>query len=183
MYQYPQPAMYVEPPKKKSFSWSTVFYTTFGLLALATNIPIAVVAAKLLHRWPAFFHKAGVPLAAAIIAIVADAMAILFFAKRYRAFWLVVPLDLLVAIMAAVGVFSLLGAGFSSSNMPLTDAQAQMMADWSLDQDLGVIFSGLVCGVRVLSLFVNSILSCLIFTRTRRHEPTTVQAIQTTELY
>jgi hypothetical protein len=38
-------------------------------------------------------------------------------------------------------------------------------------------------GVRVLSLFTNSILSCLIFTRRRRHEPTTIQAIQTTELY
>lgn len=138
--------MYVEePPKKKmSFSWSTVLYIGFRLLALATNIPIAVFAAKLLSRWPAFFHKAGVPLAGAIIAIVADLMAMVFFAKRQRAFLLVVPLDLLVAIMAAVGIFSLLGAGFNSSDLPLTDAQEQMMASWTLDQDLGVIFSGLV---------------------------------------
>lgn len=145
MYQYQDPTMFVqEPPRKKAFSWSTLLYTVFCLLALATNVPLVVVAAELVHRWPTYFHKAGVPLAAGLIAIVANVLAIVFFAKRHRAFLLVVPLDLLVAIMAAVGVFSLLAAGFNASDLPLTDAQTQLATSWSLDQDLGVIFSGLV---------------------------------------
>ncbi|CAK7235411.1 hypothetical protein SBRCBS47491_009284 [Sporothrix bragantina] len=110
-----------------ALTFITLTYTVFCLLALASNIPIAVFAVfagQLVHRWPDYFHKAaGVPLAGTLIAIVVDIWAVILFAKRHRAFLVVVTLDLLVAILGAVGIFSLLQAGFNSRDQPLTDAQ------------------------------------------------------------
>ncbi|CAK7209779.1 hypothetical protein SBRCBS47491_000556 [Sporothrix bragantina] len=191
MYQYqpyyPSP-MVVQPPpeKKRACSFSTTIFTVLRVIALATNLPVIVVTARLLHQWPAYFPKAGVPLGAGVLAIVSDLWAMAFFWHRRKAFLLAVPLDLVAAILGAVGVFSLLSAGFNSSNVPLTDAQNRMEAQWARDQDLAIIFSGLVCGLRALSLFANSILSCLIFSRgggdsSSRHYRE--QPIQTTELY
>ncbi|KJR89154.1 uncharacterized protein SPSK_06594 [Sporothrix schenckii 1099-18] len=159
--------------KKKRFSCGTALYTVFCLLALATSIPIVVFAGRLLHNWPDYFHKAaGIPLAGGLIAVAADLWAVVFFAQRHRAFLVAVPLDLLSAILGAVGIFSLLQAGFNNASQPLTDAQAELATSWSADQDFGIIFSGLLC-----------VLSCLIFSRSLRHEPTTVQAYSSTELY
>ncbi|CAK7234169.1 hypothetical protein SCUCBS95973_008843 [Sporothrix curviconia] len=174
------------PEKKKTCAFSTVLFTVVRVVTLAASLPVIVVTAHLLHQWPAYFPKAGVPLGAGVLAIVSDIWAVAFFWHRHKAFLLAVPLDLVAAILGAVGVFSMLGAGFSFSNVPLTDAQNQMMAQWACDQDLAIVFSGVVCGLRALSLFANSILSCLIFNRgggdssTRHYRE---QSIQTTELY
>ncbi|CAK7223418.1 hypothetical protein SEUCBS140593_005228 [Sporothrix eucalyptigena] len=187
---YPRPIVAELPPppeKKQSFSFSTLLFTIFRVATLTTNIPIIIFAAHLLQSWPDYFEKAGIPLGAGVLAIVSDIWAIACFWQRHKAFVLSVLLDLVAAILGAVGVFSMLNAGFNSSNVPLTDAQNAMEAQWARDQDFAIIFSGVVCGLRALSLFANSILSCLIFSRGNSYSNDSSryreQHMQTTELY
>ncbi|EPE05490.1 hypothetical protein F503_02229 [Ophiostoma piceae UAMH 11346] len=171
-------------PQFKSRSSSpapTWAFITFRVITIALSVPLIVVTSKLVYRWPSIFNKAAIALVAGALAIISDLVVVKLFLTRSRYFSMIIILDISIVILAIVAIVEFVQSDASDDDDVAT-SQTKIHDQYATDRILGLAFSFIVCGVRIFSAIINSIVACMMRSKSpTRPRSRTVHVVRATE--